>query len=1559
MIRRPPKRLLVLLTVAGLAAAGAALQVSRSKEARGLLSDLLAGVVAPVAGLWAEPTPAERRAAEFARRLKVQVPRPERERYPDRPRVAVMDFEVDADTWVGEQTAQQLSDATRATLEADGRFDWVDRSQLDVAADELALGLGAGDASALVELGAWLKCDLIVTGRFVDTGRSTQRLRLEVVDLLTADRVTTRELDWPPDLRRPERLPDAQMDRLTDAASGVVAAAHERLTALRDAPVVSLLFFRNVTGHDRLDHLQTLLPERLEQHARATPDVRLVRIGRPGHAGDEQTLALTGLTRADPQAWARAADHYLWGHFAEAAPASAGDAGTAVVDPDTVPVTATLYLWSGSGAPRAFTRTAPRSGIEAAVDGLAEEAWRAAQAPVADTVSPGQRDAAVALLRGRAEAQVLNVAGRPGPAHAGRVIVSGRDANDALARQAAWFLRPEDEHLAEASLFHRSPPPAGRKWIGLRAEEARVDRVIARFGPSPDGRGTVERKLRLLDARVALARGSNFSASSTFGRGRVQLPNDMPPAARAAYRQETLDRLIELGRAAAARWRSTDQASLPPHRRGRGPSLRPDDVLLRGLRLTPTETADVWSAWWPLLEPAWERECERAHRIHFDHTFLDRLSAAYQTAGRSAEYDAMFAETPEPVAVAYRAPTPTADEAAHLRAWVDRRVADGRLKRGVPRTPPAPGARPDADAPPLPAEAGRSRLDTVRDVVDNPDVPAALRVRIRRAAKLNDARFGGNASPRRRVPRHPAGPPVVSADGASSLGAAWPADAPRELSLAPRSETLSYRAIARWNGRYAALRADHRRGQPPGRQTVAHNGLGVIDPLTLLADPLHHRTRPTRWVTLAATGDRLWLATDRDGLRRLSPGNGPTLRLGPERGLVSADIRQLAFDGAALWMLSGDGRLGLIPAPGEAADALGVRDVRLPERFESEHLAAADGRAAVRRRVGEGQDDGDWYWVDAAGITPLRDGAVGARLAADDAVVSVRGDGDAFWVVTTTRLLRVSGDGAVRRDLPLPAPPLDTLRVRGDGERVWLAYPWDVPGRDGPGGVPHRPTPVESRTRLVLADASTGAVLGQTEWPGRLHDLFVTPDELHLWMPHGEHDLVMVRRAGLLDAMGVSPAVDADRAEPPPPAGVGGAAWSAYRGRAAAPDAMSDAPADGDWPPVLAAVRAGRADTLADLLAAGHDPNAAVYGINGHSAALLAVLTDRIDLLDLLHAAGARLNETHPTFGTLGHAAVLAGSARGIAWLGAHGCDLDAPARIADRRGFRSAGESYPYRCAPLHLAVARGDPAAVRALLDAGASNREDRLADDRMIPLLRALRNGDALSAAALLDHGADPRRARDRWGSALDAAAEHADPALLRRIVAAGVDPQNAAALYTAVKRGDAELVAVLRAAGLDPAARADPDEPALRHAGDIPLVRAVAAHRPDLYDQLLAGGGVDLDRTYGGRWRLGDLVATAMVEARFFDRAIELVAAGYSVDVPDAEGETLLLRTAARASTVRANTYRAQAELLLALGADPSARNDDRQSVVSVTEHPELRALLLDPEPRVSRMRGGAE
>jgi ankyrin repeat protein len=92
----------------------------------------------------------------------------------------------------------------------------------------------------------------------------------------------------------------------------------------------------------------------------------------------------------------------------------------------------------------------------------------------------------------------------------------------------------------------------------------------------------------------------------------------------------------------------------------------------------------------------------------------------------------------------------------------------------------------------------------------------------------------------------------------------------------------------------------------------------------------------------------------------------------------------------------------------------------------------------------------------------------------------------------------------------------------------------------------------------------------------------------------------------------------------------------------------------------------------------------------------------------------------------------------------------------------------------PLHLAVFFGAAGAASVLLAGGADVEAVAANDMKVRPLHSAAAGGHAGIVSLLLGHGADPNATQQHGWTALHAATERRDQAMIDAVVAAGADP-----------------------------------------------------------------------------------------------------------------------------------------------------------------------------------------
>ena len=209
---------------------------------------------------------------------------------------------------------------------------------------------------------------------------------------------------------------------------------------------------------------------------------------------------------------------------------------------------------------------------------------------------------------------------------------------------------------------------------------------------------------------------------------------------------------------------------------------------------------------------------------------------------------------------------------------------------------------------------------------------------------------------------------------------------------------------------------------------------------------------------------------------------------------------------------------------------------------------------------------------------------------------------------------------------------------------------------------------------------------------------------------------------------------------------------------------------------LIAAVRAGDVDEVRALVAA--DPAlAAATDEQGLPAVRVALYHHQRGALDALLEAEPALAD--PDVAAIGDVAEL-------------------QRRLA--RDPELVRRRTPDGFTPLHYAAFFGGPAAVAALLEAGADPNAVTDNPMRLRPLHSAAAARDAESARLLLEAGADPDAQQSGGFTALQAAAQHDDAELAALLLRHGADPairtdEGADAVEIARRQGSNAVLALL--------------------------------------------------------------------------------------------------------------------------------------------------------------------
>jgi hypothetical protein len=160
------------------------------------------------------------------------------------------------------------------------------------------------------------------------------------------------------------------MENAAAVARRLLTAALEKRRASVAVMRLASIFFANSGAIAGIDDWEEKWQQTLRKEADALPAVQVLRFLGIEQARQEQKLALTGITKADPSAWQNSADAYLWGSYREVP--------TQKTTPlEETEVEAEIFLWRGQDDPERFSRRFAVKDFPDASRALAQEVLRA------------------------------------------------------------------------------------------------------------------------------------------------------------------------------------------------------------------------------------------------------------------------------------------------------------------------------------------------------------------------------------------------------------------------------------------------------------------------------------------------------------------------------------------------------------------------------------------------------------------------------------------------------------------------------------------------------------------------------------------------------------------------------------------------------------------------------------------------------------------------------------------------------------------------------------------------------------------------------------------------------------------------------------------------------------------------------------------------------------------------------------------------------------------------------------------------------------------------------
>lgn len=253
--------------------------------------------------------------------------------------VAVMPESLHRATALGHEKIGRggvLADQVRLVLGTDDRWSFVERADLSSLEREHALSAAGGlsDAAA-IQSGRLGQAEWVLSIRLLAIDLTRPAVVIEVFDTLRAERIASVEapLDAIPD---ESWLISPTLEAATsvaDVARHALTAARSRTEALKGRLVFAPIGFINVSRTDRLEPLDAALRSAISA-LETSPGARfrVLPLDTVADTFEESLLMQAGMSELGPDGWGRFADAFVWVEFAELPPLPGTTVSRAKVD---------------------------------------------------------------------------------------------------------------------------------------------------------------------------------------------------------------------------------------------------------------------------------------------------------------------------------------------------------------------------------------------------------------------------------------------------------------------------------------------------------------------------------------------------------------------------------------------------------------------------------------------------------------------------------------------------------------------------------------------------------------------------------------------------------------------------------------------------------------------------------------------------------------------------------------------------------------------------------------------------------------------------------------------------------------------------------------------------------------------------------------------------------------------------------------------------------------------------------------------------------------------------
>ena len=227
-----------------------------------------------------------------------------------------MNLLCDDNSYRSDLAAINFTSLMQTRLASDARHQWVERAELDKAENELSLsGFQLIDRSEAIRSGRWAKADWGVFGRISSSSNSVRSLSLEIVDLQRADLLAATNLALLPQSVPSFQVSSTDVSNALTVLNSLLRQADEIARLDNESTRMALLFLSpSSIDEPAFQGIEDDFQRAVEENS-ISGSIRTLRFRRAGEAMDEANFILSGLVQADPNAWQKVADNYVWGHY--------------------------------------------------------------------------------------------------------------------------------------------------------------------------------------------------------------------------------------------------------------------------------------------------------------------------------------------------------------------------------------------------------------------------------------------------------------------------------------------------------------------------------------------------------------------------------------------------------------------------------------------------------------------------------------------------------------------------------------------------------------------------------------------------------------------------------------------------------------------------------------------------------------------------------------------------------------------------------------------------------------------------------------------------------------------------------------------------------------------------------------------------------------------------------------------------------------------------------------------------------------------------------------------